>query len=214
MAMKAARNNRVLAAEALGKNVAWLNNRISSSPRMRAVYAQEVSAPTETDVMTRVNEGDGQPKDTLLALALMKQDAQLLRQGLDRAGISQDTLKKLQIFEDFSDNTGRFLVSTLDLTHRMQIYQNVALFEEAERIRDDILSDRTLSDLVRIEWMKRYIEISELIGKTFDRTLVGTQVISKLLKENNDESKGGGKRKPGFTPLTPKQVTPTSPATA
>lgn len=193
---------------ALGKDLAWINNRIAAHPQMTVMYGR--AAPTPPTAETVETRGDmAEPAiNTVLSLNIMKQDQSLLRYGLERAGIKAATIEKLRIFEDFSDNTGRFLVSTLDLTHRMQVYQNAALFEEAEFIRTNYLQNETLPHELRLEWMKRFVEISELIGKTFDRTLVGTETIARMLKGAKPDG-DPKKPKPAFTKqFAPKNVGP------
>lgn len=200
--MKLAKGNRALAAQALGRDVAWLNNRINCNQQMAAVYGMNPKLPNEVSTMVKP---EGEKKDlppatdNLLGMQIMKQDMELLRHGLKRAGIKDETIELLRIFEDFSDNTGRFLVCTLDVTHRMQVYQAMALFEEAETIRKTYLHDDTLAHELRLEWQRRYNEISELLGKTFDRTLIGTETIARMLKGSKPVDVG--KKKPKFTPL-------------
>jgi hypothetical protein len=206
--MKLAKGNRALAAQALGRDVAWINNRISCNQQMSAVYATNPKVPDE--VSTIVKPEGGKPTvvpatDNLLGMQIMKQDMELLRKGLSRAGIKQETIELLRIFEDFSDNTGRFLVCTLDVTHRMQVYQAMALFEEAEHIRKTYLKNEVLAHEIKLEWQRRYNEISELLGKTFDRTLIGTETIARMLKGSKPVDVG--KKKPKFTPQrAPRQV--------
>lgn len=130
----------------------------------------------------------------------MAQNRDLMRNGLRKAGISQDTLNKLEIFEGFADNAGQFLVASLDMTHRMMVYQTVKLLERAEYIEKTYLNDVTLDDEVKIQWQSAYTDIIEQVGKAYDRTLVGTQAMAKLLgTKDGDEEKG--KTKPGFKPL-------------
>lgn len=205
--MKMAKNNRRLAAAALGITEAALTSRIANSREMSAVYSSEIPvAPDENTTAVRDGYSKGNAEtatDSILATNILRQDGELVRRSLAKAGIKEGTLAKLRIFDDMSENTGRFFVTTMDMTHRLQTFQVAALFEEAEYIRETYLHNKTLDDAVRIEWTKRYTEISELIGKTADRAVAGTEAVHRMLKNSSDES-GKGKRKPGFKPI--KQV--------
>lgn len=138
--------------------------------------------------------------DSMLAEQIRRQDMEIIRGGLEKAGISRATLDKLRVFDDFAPNAGRFLVASLDMSHKMMMFQNVALMEEAEFIRANYLRNEALDPELRIEWQKCYNEICDILGKGYDRTLNGTQVMAKIVagKVRNE----GPKAKPSFTPLT------------
>lgn len=211
--MKLAKGNRALAAAALGISGVQLKDKIKGDPQLAAVYNNECDPPGDVETMVkapsqleRIKKIQDEKPD-FLALQVMKSDMELLRKGLERAGIKPETITKLKIFEGFSDNTGRFLVSTLDVMHRLQVYQAMAIFEEGEYIREQYMHNMTLSQEIRLEWTRRYNEITDLLIKVADRTVVATETVARMLKSTKPTG-GEGKRKAGFEPLRPKPVKP------
>lgn len=214
--MKAAKGDFHLAAEGLGRAVETVKEFVAKDSQLAALWlpdAEKVHTPDESDLMTRsmppalsVN-GVERVKDNVLAESLMAQDREILRQGLQAVGIQHDTIKKLGLMENFATNTGRFLGASLDMTHRITVFQGVALFEEAEKIREKYLNDDTLPHEIRLEWQKAYNEIADLIGKTSDRVLAGTQAAVAMMKKKDEDSGSGEKEKVvGFQPLKAKRT--------
>lgn len=207
--MKAARGDYELVAAALECQVQSLKAFVLRDPQLAAIWCRDterVHTPDEADLMTRtMPEHLPAPKELgsdLIGEAMLRVDRDILRDGLKGAGISDSIINKLGLMENMAENTGRFLGAALDLTHRMTVFQGVALFEQAEYIRLNILSDATLPHEIRIEWQKAYTDISEVLGKTSDRVLVGTQAAVAMLKKRDELEGGkGGKGKPGFEPL-------------
>lgn len=187
-----------VAARVLGLTENALRLRVSKNPQLAALFHRDVAAPTTVSVMTR-DSLPVVPEGSALADQILAQNRSLLRNGLAKAGIKPETIEKLQLFDGFATDAGNFLITSLDLTHRMTVYLSVALLEEAQRIKTDYLDDATLDDEMKIQWQSAYTDIVEQIGKTFDRTLVGTQAMAKLL--GTDEGDGKKKKKPGFRPL-------------
>lgn len=196
-ALELADGNYDIAAAALGISAGALRSRVYKSQQLAAMFAQQPGVPTATSVITR-NETPIPIGDETLGEATAIQNRILLREGLLKVGIKPATVEKLKILEELAPNAGMFLVASLDLTHRMMVLQGVRLFEEAERIKTDYLDDATLDDDIKIQWQGAYNDICDQIGKCFDRTLMGTQAMAKLLGTDKGEEK---KKKPGFTPL-------------
>jgi hypothetical protein len=84
------------------------------------------------------------------------------------------------------------------MSHRMMIYLTVSLLQEAERIKSDYLDNPALSDEFKIQWQCAYNDIVEQVGKAYDRTLVGTQAMAKLIGQDKGDAK---EKKAGFKPL-------------
>lgn len=143
------------------------------------------------DLVTVADEGK-------LGQKMLEQNSQLLRDGLRAAGISQATIDKLQVLDGMAQSAGQFLVASLSVTHRMMVYLSVSLLERADFIKREYLDDATLDDEIKIEWQEAYTNIVEQIGKSYDRTLTGTQAMAKML---GTEKPTEEKRKPGFKPL-------------
>lgn len=189
-----------LAAEVLGIAEEAVRQRVNGSQQLSALFNTEVVTPTDDSVINRERPDIPVVEDTsLLGEQFIKLNRELLRDGLALAGIKPTTIDKLKVFDGFAVSAGDFLVASLDLTHRSMIYLSVALLEEADRIKTDYLDDATLDDEYKIQWQSAYTDIVEQIGKCYDRTLMGTQAMAKLL---GTEQPGKEKReKPGFRPL-------------
>lgn len=206
-ALGLAKGDFQLAAAALGISENALRQRVSKNTQLRALYqASDVAPPHEGVTLER----DTPPPQTLTAMEnehLLKTNRQIMRNGLAAAGISGKVVDKLQVFENFAPNSGEYLVAALDMSHRMMLFQNVALFERAEWIKENILDkagtpgeDETFSPLILIEWQRVYNEICELIGKGYDRTLNGTQALAKIVGTASEGGEKKKKKKFGFTP--------------
>jgi hypothetical protein len=175
-----------------------LRLRVSGSQQLSALFAKLPQPPTEATVVTRNTLPEAVVTDEAMGEAVMVQNRILMRSGLLKAGIKASTIESLKVLEEMAPNAGMFLVASLDLTHRMMVLQGVRLFEEAERIKTDYLDDATLDDEIKIQWQGMYNDICDQIGKCFDRTLIGTQAMAKMLGTDED---GGKKKKPAFRPL-------------
>lgn len=157
-----------------------------------------IDPPTDAQVAIR-KEAPAKVQDNVLADIISAQDREILRGGLEKSGIRPGTIEKLRSFDGFAENSGKFLAGSLDLTHRMMIFQVVSLFELAEQIKAKYLENDTLSHGIKIEWQKAYNEIAELISKAYDRTLTGTQVMVNIMRQQkDDDGEGKKKRKPAF----------------
>lgn len=198
-ALRLAKGKKPLAAQILGIPLSKLHARLSSSHKLRTCWNRTTrpSAPTELSVLNR-NAPREIKEASVLGLAIQKQNNKMLRDGLRDAGIQESTLHKLNIFESFGQNSGAFLIASLDLTHKMMVFGNVTLFEEAEYIRAKYLQNETLSPELKLEWQKAYNEIIDIQGKNYERVLAGTQAMAKMQPKDDKKEK---KRKPGFHPL-------------
>jgi hypothetical protein len=192
-----------VAAEALNVSESSLRKRISSDRQLRSLYIKDspVPIPLPDAVDTLIREPKPAPEDGRLADAIQKMNAQLLNEGLRQAGISEATCNKLEIFSKMDENGWRMLVGGLDLMHRMLLYQAAALFQEAERGREELDSDDMDWDQ-RVTTQKHYNEICKTLISTYDRVLNGTLASVKMAQTAAPSKK----RKPGFAPLTEKET--------
>lgn len=167
-----------------------------------------ITAPDEGEAAVRKPADMGliPREDAELAELIRKQEFDLMREGLKKAGIKEETLQKLSVLDGLAPNSGRFLVASLDLSHKMMVYSNIQLMEQADFIKTKYLEDETLGMEYKIEWQKAFNEICDILGKGYDRTLAGTQAMAKIMAGQEDKEGKGGKRKPGFSPL--KRATP------
>ncbi len=209
--MKAANGNYAIAAAALDSTDGALRAFIARDQQLASIWLtdmEKVDTPDEADLMTRAMPTVKMDvasvinvDSDVLGEAALRQDREILRAGLQSAGIKAHTINKLGLMENFAANTGRFLGASLDMTHRVTVFQGVALFERAEYIKEHYLEDETLPHEVRIEWQKAYNEVAELIAKTSDRVLAGTQAAVSMLRKKEESDGGASKGKPGFQPL-------------
>ena len=174
-----------LAAEALNVSETSLRKRIGSDRQLKSLYIKESPSspvPSDIEAMIREPKEPTSGQDKKLADAIQKMNSQLLNEGLRKAGISEETCNKLELFSKMDDNGWRMLIGGLDLMHRMLLYQAAALFQEAERCRGEELED------------------SETLINTYDRVLSGTLASVKMAESASPKKKS----KPGFAALKEK----------
>ncbi len=202
-ALKLCKGDYELAAKVLGlSGHQALRVKVSNDPQLRAVWLKgDVAPPTEVDVIHR--EPTIIVESSKLGEAMMRQNREILRNGLSKAGIKGSIIEKLKVFDEFAPNAGEYLVASLDMSHRMMMYMNVKLLERAEAIEETYLNDETLDEEVKIEWQKAWNEIGDMIRKNYETSLVGTQAMAKMMGKDGEKKK---KSKPGFKAL--KSVTP------
>lgn len=211
-ALSLAKGDIILAAGILGVKPQRVRVALNDNPQLRAAFlvGDRVTAPDELEAELRKPSDFkliNKEKDELAEL-VRKQDFDLMRGGLAKAGIKEETLEKLKVLDGLAVNSGRFLVASLDLSHKMLMYSNISLMEQADYIKKTYLEDATLGMEYKIEWQKAYNEICDIIGKGYDRVLAGTQAMAKIMAGQGDE-KQGGKKKPAFAPL--KRADPVKP---
>lgn len=160
---------------------------------------KSVDAPTETSTIARGALPEIIVADSTLADQMRKQEYDLMRGGLKKAGLKESTLEKLDAINGIATNAGKFLVSALDLSHKMVVYTTAQLLEQMEEIKSQYLDDVTLRHEYKIEWQKCYNELADLVGRGFDRTLAGTQAMAKIMAAQKEKTKG--RKKAGFVPL-------------
>jgi len=190
-----------LAAEALNVSESSLRKRIGSDRQLKALYITESpKSPLPTEVEAMIRKPKQQKDDSKLAEAMQKMNSQLLNEGLRKAGISEETCMKLELFSKMDENGWRMLIGGLDLMHRMLLYQAAALFQEAERCRGEELEDDGIEWDQRVAAQKHYNEICKTLINTYDRVLSGTLASVKMAESAAPKKKA----KPGFAPLAEK----------
>ncbi len=212
--------NISLAAKALGLSTASVKNRMKRMPHMIALYdglrsgvtGEEDATPEapneETTIVRTPEQLPPMIELDTRAEEIMKQDREMLRNGLQAAGIMPATIEKIRSLDGLARNAGSLLSASLDYTHRLHIYSTAALFEEMVYIRDTYLRPGTEADpkpvldpMERVFWQRAFNEIADLLGKSNDRTMSSTQAMVAMMKASKDGGAGGkreGKAKPGF----------------
>ena len=90
------------------------------------------------------------------------------------------------------------MAEALRVTQKVNIRQNMSLFEVTEALKDDISNEDMDAD-ERILKTRLFLQATEQQGKFYDRLLKGLEFQLKLANEND---KRETKKKPGFRPLT------------
>jgi hypothetical protein len=198
----------VMAAEVLEVDPRALSVHIYRTPKLRALFIKDVAKaegvePDEVDAIFSDMELPRQHdtgEESQIIKSMQAQNLDLLTGGLERSGISKKTIDKLNSLGTIEKSAASFLVASLECSHRMVVYQGASLFEQAETIKEKYLDPNApVSAKERIVWQRLYNQITDQIGKTYDRVLNGTTAMVKL---TTPKEKGeGGKSKPGFRPL-------------
>ena len=191
-----------VAAEVLNVSEGSLRKRISNDRQLRSLYIKESPAlPAIPDTIeSMVRKPKEMKTDKKLSDAIQEMNSKLLNEGLRNAGISGDTCDKLELFSKMDENGWRMLIGGLDLMHRMLLYQAAALFQEAERCRNDELDNDEIGWEQRISAQKHYNDICKTLIGTYDRVLSGTLASVKMSQSVAPKKK----KKPGFAPLIEK----------
>lgn len=186
--------------------------RVERIPELKALYgnrgedAEPPEPPTVLETLVRA-PGDlppREPESRELAEKLMQQDREMLRAGLQGAGIKPETIEKLRSLDGLARNAGAFLSVSLDYTHRLHIFATTALFEEMVYIRETYLRPGAdgkpkYDPMVMVFWQRAYNEIADLLGKGYDRTLAGSQAMVMMMKGRQKPGNGDApKAKPGW----------------
>lgn len=204
--VKACDGNTKLAGRILDLNHRSVGRRILRTRELTALYGNraeggKINAPNELSTMNRTPEEIPSLIETSMrAEELMKQDRQMLRDGLSAAGIKPETIERLRALDGLAKDAGALLSASLDYTHRLHIYSQAALFEEMIYIRETYLRDKALDGMVQVFWQRAYNEIAELLGKGSDRTMASTQAMVAMMKAQAKDRPNGAKQnaKPGW----------------
>jgi len=193
-------------AKALQVSPKSLANAIYKNPRLKALFIVNVVdaeiEPDEAEQMCR--EADlpnlgSRGEDNEITKNLMVQNIDLLADGLERNGISKKTIDKIKGLGAIEKSAATFLVGSLDMMHRLVVYNGASLLEMAENIKDNYLDPSIpMSVKERLQWQRMYNQIVDQIGKNYDRVRSGTETMVKL---TTPKSKDAPRKKPGFTPL-------------
>ena len=146
--------------------------------------------------MERQTEHDDE-KGTRLLEALDKNSRYVFNNELESILTNQDNVEKLKIFEDFDDSVGLLMAEALRVTQKVNIRQNMSLFEVTESLKDQLDGDE-MDPEERILQTRLFLQATEQQGKFYDRLLKGLEFQLKLA---NEKDKRETKKKPGFRPL-------------
>ena len=194
-AMKKAEMSKPKAAELLGITHNHLNRIIGKSDKLSALYTPgKVGGvtPKPVELLTRTN--DEPMKESEVVAALEPQGEYL--KGLKKLGLTDETIDSIKAFEKFEKHTGLLMVEALKGYLSLNIQQNMQLFEVSQELKKD-LDTAEMDPEMKIQYIKCLTQVSSEIGKGYDRSLSGINIMLKMHNEEQSKSK----KKAGFQPL-------------
>lgn len=190
--------NYKTASEELGIGVHNLQEKVRRDPKLKALWqvaGETGHAPTEVELMARSDPPE-MPDHKEFIGSLKKNGKDVFMNDIEGMLKNPDNIAKLKVFENLQGGIGRLMSNALEVTQKIAIRQNMALFEVAEKLRDDI-SGGGLDTEVELLKTKLFLQTTEQQGKFYDRLLHGLDLMIKMSEKDKKEDK----RKPGFRPL-------------
>jgi hypothetical protein len=185
-------------AEESGMTKAHLGKRITDTPVLRAawssvdpidpnsIHAEERRPPRQHDPLADKRSIETWQKNG--RDVFMTEVSDMLH--------DKDNIKKLDVFKQFDGNVGLHMARALEMTQNVNIRQNVALFEVAEELKQQILSG-DLDEESYILKTRLFISCCDQQGKFYDRLLRGLEGMLKMSERETSQEK----KKVGFRPL-------------
>jgi hypothetical protein len=198
-ALKEYDGNYEKVAEHFGTTAKKIRERVYHDPQLYSVWVKngvKEIKPDSIELMERQHEYDDE-KGTRLLEALDKNSRYVFNNDLESILTNKDNVEKLQIFKDFDDSVGLLMAEALRVTQKVNIRQNMSLFEVTETLKDALDGD-DMDPEERILQTRLFLQATEQQGKFYDRLLKGLEFQLKLA---NEKDKRETKKKPGFRPL-------------
>jgi hypothetical protein len=173
-----------------------LRDWILKDKKLRALFSESAKLQLPTELTQMVRERSKDLPEGAMIEAVMLSNLSLIADGLEKNGISPETVKKLKSLGGFEKSAGKFLVGSLDLAQRMVTFSTVALFEKAEHIDKTYLKNSQMAPKDKLQWQRMYNSCVDQMFKGYHNILSGTVAMTKLLADS-----GGTDNKPGFSPL-------------
>lgn len=190
-------NYKTAAAE-LGIGVHNLQEKVRRDPKLKSLWqvaGEKGHAPDEVELMAR-KEPPKPPDHKKLLGALKENGKEVFQNEIEGMLKNPKNIEKLKVFENLNGGVGRLMSNALEVTQKIAIRQNMALFEVGEKLRDDI-SGGHLDPEEEILRTKLFLQTTEQQGKFYDRLLHGLDLMIKMSEKDKKEDR----RKPGFRPL-------------
>lgn len=185
--------------EHFGTTARSIRERVYREPQLRAVWVKngtEDTVPDEKELMVRKPIEPVVPPDKEMLDAVNTNSRAVFNKDLESLLNNPDNVKKLQIFKEFDDSVGMLMAEALRVTQKVNIRQNMSLFEVTESLKEDIESGGmdTEEKMLKTRLM---LSACEQQGKFFDRMLKGLETMLKLTEKSETKKS----KKPGFMPL-------------
>lgn len=176
----------------------YIRKRVQRDPKLRAVWIKNGTAdPLPDSIEVMVREEDAEAKNERMLKALKKNGRDAFENDVKSMLSNPDNVKKLDVFKEFDDSVGMLMAEALRVTQKLNIRQNLSLFEVTEQLKDE-LKDETMDIEEKALKTRLLIQACEQQGKFHDRLLKGLEFQLRLYDQNE---KSGEKKKPGFRPL-------------
>lgn len=185
-------------AEHLGVRVGYVRERVRSDSKLRPIWINNGTAeplPDTIEVMNRKEESVDE-KNKRFVEAIEDNGRAAFEEDLEKM-LSKPNYEKLKVFDNFDDSVGMLMAEALRVTQKVNIRQNMSLFEVTESLKED-LEDQSMDPEERVLKTRLFLMATEQQGKFYDRLLKG---LDFQLKLHNEKEKGQVKAKPGFRPL-------------
>jgi len=177
-----------------------IRERVYKEPQLRALYVKNGVTdplPDEKELMVRKPIEPIVPQDKDMLDAINENSRAVFNKDLESLLSNPDNVKKLEIFKEFDDSVGLLMAEALRVTQKVNIRQNMSLFEVTEALKED-LEMGGMDTEERMLKTRLMLSACEQQGKFFDRMLKGLETMLKLTEKSEKKAK---KKKPGFMPL-------------
>ena len=187
--------------EHFGVPAKQIRERVYKDPQLYAIWVPNGTKemkPDGIDLIAREHQHEvDDEKGSRLLEALDKNSRYVFNNELETILSNPSNVEKLKIFEDFDDSIGLLMAEALRVTQKVNIRQNMSLFEVTELLKEQ-LDVNDMDPEERILQTRLFLQATEQQGKFYDRLLKGLEFQLKLANEND---KRETKKKPGFRPL-------------
>jgi hypothetical protein len=186
-------------ADHLGVRKLYVRDRVLKDAKLRAIWVENGTSndiPDEIDVLAR--EEDPGEKNERMLKQLKKNGRDQFENDIKSMLSHPGSAEKLDVFKHFDDSVGMLMAESLRVTQKLNIRQNLALFEVAEQLRDS-LQDPDMDMEEHAQKTRLFIQACEQQGKFHDRLLKGLEFQLKLYDQK--EKGEARQKKAGFQPL-------------
>jgi len=186
------------AAHELGITEKNMRERVRKDPRVKSIWqvaGNQGHAPNENEILVRKDPPPAPDHKEFLG-ALKENGKEDFLNEIETMLHNPNSIEKLKVFQNLKGGIGQLMSNALDVTQKIAIRQNMALFEVGEKLRDDI-SSGSLDAEEEILRTKLFLQTTEQQGKFYDRLLHGLDLMIKM----SEKDKVKEKKKPGFRPL-------------
>lgn len=197
-AMRRHDGNYADAARELGMTEGNMRERVRKDPRVKSIWqvaGNQGHEPSDVELMVR-KDPPPEPDHKEFLGALKENGKEEFMGELETMLRNPDNIEKLKVFQNLKGGIGQLMSNALDVTQKIAIRQNMALFEVGEKLRDDI-SSGILDPEEEILRTKLFLQTTEQQGKFYDRLLHGLDLMIKM----SEKDKVKERKKPGFRPL-------------